>query len=346
MVDTPPVLVQAPAETLLGIVDDSPSLTTPMDDTGSRFISLKRPQNQSASDTNLCPEVVDGGSCSNNYMSDDGPVLKKAFVLCCNCGLQMEANPTGMCVQCVKHTVSITKDLARSVVLPHCRECERYLGDSRWMKCERESKELLALCLKKIKGLGARKGCQLIDATFLWTEEHSKRLRVKLLVQGEIHSGAALQQEVVVDFQIANKQCEDCCRSYTPHTWKAAVQVRQKVTHRRTLMHLEQLILSHGAQEKLLFVSQSPEGLDFHFNSRSHAQRFGEFIKAWTPTKHQISRTLVSHDTKSNTYNYKYTQLITIAPPCRDDLVFLTKKVSGMNGGVRGVLFTSIRVGF
>ena len=202
------------------------------------------------------------------------------------------------------------------------------------MKCERESKELLALCLKKVKGLGQRKGVVLIDAQFLWTEEHSKRLRVKLLVQGEIHSGAALQQEVVVEFTIANKQCEDCCRSYTPHTWKAAIQIRQKVAHRRTLMHLEQLILSHGAHEKLLFVTQSPEGLDFHFNSRSNAQRFGEFIKSWAPCKSQISRTLVSHDTKNNTYNYKYTQLVTIAAPCRDDLVYLGKRLSGLNGGV------------
>lgn len=219
---------------------------------------------------------------------------KRTCTLCCNCGIAMEANPTAQCVTCLKQGMDVTADLARSIVLPHCkpgylldqryrlfkpkklllnisfafsgRECERYLGDSRWMKCERESRELLALCLKKVKGL--KKGCQLIDANFVYTEEHCKRLKVKLLVQAEIHAGAALQQEVIIEYTIANKQCEDCCRSYTPHTWKAAVQVRQKVTHRRTLMHLEQLILTHQAHEKLLFVSQSPEGLDFHFGSK------------------------------------------------------------------------------
>ena len=45
-----------------------------------------------------------------------------------------------------------------------------------WVYCEVESKELLAICLKKIKGLNRVK---LIDASFRWTEEHSKRIRVE-----------------------------------------------------------------------------------------------------------------------------------------------------------------------
>ena len=71
-------------------------------------------------------------------------------------------------------------------------------------------------------------------------------------------------------------------------------------------MHLEQLILKHDAHDKLLFLQQSPEGLDFHFLSESHALRFSDFIRQWAPAKHSTSKTLVSHDTKNNTYNYKY----------------------------------------
>lgn len=102
--------------------------------------------------------------------------------------------------------------------------------------------------------------------------------------------------------------------------------------HRRTLMHLEQLILKHDAHEKLLFLHQSPEGLDFHFLSQSHAHRFADFVRQWAPCKHENSRTLVSHDTKNNTYNYKYTINIVIAPICKDDLVFLPKKLAASCG--------------
>ena len=77
-------------------------------------------------------------------------------------------------------------------------------------------KHFISPGLKKVK---------LIDAAFIWTEEHSKRLKVKLTLQQEIHAGAALQQEIVIEFVIHNHQCESCKRSYTPHTWKAAVQV-------------------------------------------------------------------------------------------------------------------------
>ena len=38
----------------------------------------------------------------------------------------------------------------------------------------------MALCLKKLKNLSKVK---LIDANFLWTEPHSKRIKVKLAIQ-------------------------------------------------------------------------------------------------------------------------------------------------------------------
>jgi nonsense-mediated mRNA decay protein 3 len=53
------------------------------------------------------------------------------------------------------------------------------------MTCELESKELLALCLKKIKGLNKVK---LVDAGFIWTEPHSRRLKIKLTIQKEVNT--------------------------------------------------------------------------------------------------------------------------------------------------------------
>lgn len=59
---------------------------------------------------------------------------------------------------------------------------ERY-NKPPWITCERESKEMLSMCLKKIKGLNRVK---LIDAAFVWTESHSRRIKVKLTIQKEV----------------------------------------------------------------------------------------------------------------------------------------------------------------
>ena len=54
----------------------------------------------------------------------------------------------------------------------------RYLQPpSEWVHCALESRELLALCLKKLKTLNTVK---LIDAGFVWTEPHSKRIKVNV----------------------------------------------------------------------------------------------------------------------------------------------------------------------
>jgi nonsense-mediated mRNA decay protein 3 len=47
----------------------------------------------------------------------------------------------------------------------------------------RESKELLSLCLKKIRGL---KELTIVEAGFVWTEEHCRRVKVRLTVRKEV----------------------------------------------------------------------------------------------------------------------------------------------------------------
>ena len=60
----------------------------------------------------------------------------------------------------------------------------RYLNPpNHWTTAELESKELLSLCIKKIKGLSKVK---LVDAGFVWTEPHSRRIKVKLTIQKEV----------------------------------------------------------------------------------------------------------------------------------------------------------------
>jgi predicted Fe-S protein YdhL (DUF1289 family) len=70
-----------------------------------------------------------------------------------------------------------------SAALSFCRGCERFLAPpANWTIAEPESQELLALCLKKLKGLNK---VRLTDAHFIWTEPHSRRLKVSLTIQKE-----------------------------------------------------------------------------------------------------------------------------------------------------------------
>lgn len=105
-----------------------------------------------------------------------------------------------------------------------CRQCERYsIAGDKFIPAALESPQLLGLCLKKIRGL---KDCKILDARFLWQEPHSRRLKVRLVLQKEVMNGAIIEQEHVVNFVVTSTMCEECQYTYTNHTWNWVVQVR------------------------------------------------------------------------------------------------------------------------
>ncbi len=107
------------------------------------------------------------------------------------------------------------------VTLSFCRFCERYLQPpSQWVAASLESRELMALCLKRL-GRALTK-VKLVDANFVWTEPHSKRLKVKLTVQAEVRT-AILQQTFLVEYVVHNQMCDDCRRVEAKDTWNASV---------------------------------------------------------------------------------------------------------------------------
>ncbi len=74
--------------------------------------------------------------------------------LCCLCGVAITPNPSNMCVNCIRSQVDITEGIQKQVTLLWCKECERYLQPPKhWVRAALESKELLTLCLKRLKGL-------------------------------------------------------------------------------------------------------------------------------------------------------------------------------------------------
>ena len=197
------------------------------------------------------------------------------------------------------------------------------------MHLELESPELLQLCLKNIKGLTKLK---MIDATFVYTEPHSRRLKVKITVQKEVYTNTILEQTFVAEFLVQNLQCEDCQKSFTPHTYVAKVQVRQRVEHQRTFYYLEQLLLKHKANNHVTDIKQVDNGLDFDFMNKSHAGRFLDFLRGIVPIRVNNSKTLISHDASDNKYNYKYSFIAEIIPICKNDLLVLPKEFN--SGGI------------
>lgn len=92
--------------------------------------------------------------------------------------------------------------------------------------------------------------------------------------------GVYLQKKLGVQFKVNNQQCEDCRKSFTPHTWEANVQIRQKVDHKRTFLFLEQILLKYNALADCMRVVEIHDGLDFHFKERNDAVKFVEFVQA------------------------------------------------------------------
>ena len=217
-------------------------------------------------------------------------------------------------------------------MLHTCRDCERWLQPpSHWITAAPESRELLALCLRKLRGLNK---VRIIDASFLWTEPHSKRIKVKITVQQEAYEGTIVQQTFEVEYVVASQQCPDCAKSYTANTWRAVVQVRQKVPHKRTFLYLEQLLLKHSAHKDTINIKEVKDGLDFFFAQRNHAEKFVDFLTSVTPVKVKKSQELISMDIHTSSKSYKFTFSCELIPICKDDLVALPIKLAKSIGNI------------
>ena len=262
-------------------------------------------------------------------------------VLCCECGTGTRPNPTNMCVECLRSRIDITEGIARQVAQSHCRGCERYERSGGWVVCEPESKELLAILLKRVRGLDK---VHLVDASFIWTEAHSKRMRVKLTVQREIVTGAVLQATLIVEFVISNKQCDKCARVEAKDYWVSCVQLRQKVAHKRTMFWLEQLILKHRAHADSTSIAEMRDGIDFFHGERNHSEKLLSFLQTVAPLRYKTSRQMITQDTHTGVCRNKYTYSIEVAPVCKDDLVCLPAETARTLASVHPlVLCTKVR---
>jgi nonsense-mediated mRNA decay protein 3 len=85
-------------------------------------------------------------------------------------------------------------------------------------------------------------------------------------------------------------------------------------------------------------VKEAPDGLDFFYGNRSHALKMVDFLGSVVAIRSRADKQLVGADHSSNTYNYKHTFCVEIAPVCKEDLVCLPLRVHTALGALGPVL--------
>lgn len=110
---------------------------------------------------------------------------------CAECGTLFcpQETQTQLCLTCISKQNDISSKIPKLLLLPWCRYCHKYFGTS-WILCQRESKELLSICLKKLRGLQELK---ILEANFTYSEEHSKRIYVKVKVEKAVNDRVSVQ---------------------------------------------------------------------------------------------------------------------------------------------------------
>lgn len=188
---------------------------------------------------------------------------------------------------------------------------------------------LMTLCLKKIHSL-QKKNIKVIDTKWVWTEPHSKRLQLSLDIErGILDEKILLRKRFIVNFIVVNKQCSSCQSSETEHDFGAIVQVRQKLDYKRSLYHLENLLLKSGLSESITNIELKRDGLDFYFRNKNNAEKVVDFISSSMPTKSKASKKLVSHNSQSNTARQEFTYMLELASLVKDDLTLTPKDLTG-----------------
>ena len=254
---------------------------------------------------------------------DRSSMMTYSKIVCCICSAVIDANPSGICEICAKKNIDIVSNLPKEFTLTYCKKCDRF-NRPPWVKIERESPEMMSYCLSKLKNFNHK--IKIIDSSFIYTEPHSKVIKLKVTVQKEVDKNL-INQSVIIEYKENWILCRDCQKLQTPHIWCAKVQIRQKVPHKKTFMYLEQFILKHKMQEKAMNIQEVSEGVDFYFSVKRDAEVFTDFVSSVVPSKITLSKKYVSLSTTTFTF------LVDIANVAKYDIIKLDNNSSKLLGG-------------
>lgn len=183
----------------------------------------------------------------------------------------------------------------------------------------------MSLCLKRVTGLNK---ARIIDAFWIWTEPHSKRLKIGIEIEKTVLDGKMnIRQKVEVEYVIKNRQCLECIREASEHTWGAQIQLRQRNSDLRSLITLETELTKAGMHNLMLGIDVVKYGMDLFFHNKNQAERVVQFIANYLPTKVKHSKKMISSNKQNNTQKYEYVYVVDVIPLVKYDLVYLTKEI-------------------
>ena len=274
--------------------------------------------------------IVEPGSNIVNGVSiiDRSSMMTYSKIVCCLCSAVIDANPRGTCEACLKKSLNIKTCIPTEFELVYCKECHRFLRPP-YVKIERESADMMKLCLSRIKSYD--KKIKIIDSNFIYTEPHSKVIKIKITIQKEIEKNI-LSQDLIIEFKEKWNLCRDCQKLQTPHTWASCVQIRQRVPHKKTMLYLEQIILKNKMQKSSLYFEEANDGFDFFFSTRRAGEIFSNWIATVVPSKIIYKKKYISLSTSTFTY------LVDVANVAKYDLFLLDKESYKKLGGIGPLL--------
>jgi NMD protein affecting ribosome stability and mRNA decay len=276
-----------------------------------------------------------------------------ATIACCLCGTRIVPGEANMCRPCLKTQLDRAPFAVPTTEIRQCGECRRYENyKGIFLEAEWESAMLLAICLKKFAP--HLKRVSVVDAGFVYTEPHSRRIRVKIVVLREafddpgasVHSvgrgasgavgagiglagGVSFRQTLIAELRVRARMCPRCQKAVTNQTWTSKVQIRQPAGGSGSgpgaaMARLEQLMLNHGAHREAINIAQEGGGLDLFFSDDAAARRLANFVESRMPVAKRVrARALVSTDVKSNVHRCQLTHKLDLVAVNRGDLVCL-----------------------
>ena len=274
--------------------------------------------------------TVEPGSNIVNGVSiiDRSSMMTYSKIVCCLCSAVIDANIRGTCEACFRKSLSIKTSIPTEFEIVFCRECKRFLRPP-YVKIDRESSDMMKLCLSRIKSYD--KKVKIIDSNFIYTEPHSKIIKIKVTLEKEIEKNM-ITQSLVIDFKEKWLLCRDCQKVQTPHIWASCVQIRQRVPHKKTMLYLEQIILHNKMQKNALDFQEANDGFDFFFTTRREGEIFSNWLATVVPSKITYTKKYVSLSTSTFTY------LVDVANVAKYDLFLLDKDSCTKLGGIGPLL--------
>ena len=274
--------------------------------------------------------TVEPGSNIVNGVSiiDRSSMMTYSKIVCCLCSAVIDANPRGTCEACFRKSLNIKTCIPTEFEIQYCKECQRFLRPP-YVKIERESTDMMKLCLSRIKSYD--KSVKIIDSNFIYTEPHSKVIKIKITLQKEVEKNI-ISQNLIIEFKEKWGICRDCQKLQTPHTWASCVQIRQRVPHKKTMLYLEQIILKNKMQKSSLYFQEANDGFDFFFSTRRAGEIFSNWIATVVPSKITYAKKYVSMSTSTFTY------LVDVANVAKYDLFILDKESYKKLGGIGPLL--------